>query len=135
MRVHTSADTIAVKIEDVTITFKPLTYAQKKHVCGCVSQKGASVIEDRMEMVRLAIKYSVKDVDGLTVGADAKPYTVTLGADKCLDEETIDNLMNIEGIVEALTNGSLRLATGGPFTELVGEDGNALEGVTVIAGK
>lgn len=142
MRVHTSADHyIAVKIEDeqdpekpVIVYFRPLTYAQRKEILSCIAMKGGNMIEDRMEMVRLAIRYSVKSIEGLETASG--PYSVKYEPDGFLSQETLDDIFNTDQrLVDAISLGAIKLSNGGPFTELTGDDDDQLEGVTVLTGK
>jgi hypothetical protein len=130
MRVHTADSTIAVKIEDVTIEFKPLTYAQRKEVLSCMSRKGGNIIEDRMEMVRIAVRYAIKSVTGLETAEGT--YELKKDTDGFLTEGAIDDLMNVQGLTDALTLGSVKIASQGPFTSLENDEGEPLEGVEVL---
>lgn len=139
MRVHTSADLIAVKIDDesnkdrpVIIKFRPLTYQQRKEVLSKVVQAGGNLIEDKMEMCRLAVRYSVKSVSGLeTASGD---YSIEMDPDGFLSDKSLDDIMNIPDISIPLMQGAIQIATNGPFRALLDETGEALQGVSVIEG-
>ena len=132
MKVYSPKDRFKLSIEGQGIAFilAPLTAKQKGDVLSLIANKGGNQVQDRWEMVRLALKYSVKGIDGFTDSED-KPLTLAVDADGLMTDESVDILLNIgEGQGVAIA-AALQMATGAKFDSVVdAETGLPIDGVS-----
>jgi hypothetical protein len=115
MKVYGPKDRIKVKLispdkETLGFILSPLTAKQKGEVAACMSMKAGEAMQDRWEMVRLALKYSLKCIEGIE-DADGNAIVLALGEDGGLTEESMDTVMNIPDMELAYT-AALQLAAG-----------------------
>jgi len=132
MKIYGPKDRFKVSVESHGVAFvlSPLTVKQKSEVMSAVSRAGGNVVQDRYEMVRLAVKYAVKSAEGFET-ADGTPFVLSLDADGSVSDEGLDYLMNIPDTVGALFAASLQFIHGKPDEILDGETGKPLSGVTL----
>ncbi len=125
-KIYRVTDRIRVKIGDITFDLSPLTSLQKADIMSAAMSNGAKGLQ---ESTRLALKYSVKRVEGLET-LDDVPYQVEL-ENGVLKDACIDELLNIE-ISENLNKVCLNLMHGVPQTFLDPQTGQPIEGVEVV---
>ena len=119
MIIYSPTDRIPVKIEDVTFWISPLKQLEKLKLAEIsIKAKGAVEIEDKYEALRGYIRYSVKDVEGLT-RPNGKPYKVTLDKDGYLTDASVDALMTL-GISDQLITASSALYANTPINQIKG---------------
>lgn len=92
-RIYRTTDRIPVKVDTLTVTISPLSFDQKTELQSIMMQATKDPLF-AVRGARLAIKYAVKDVQGLE-DADG-PYKVTLGEDGNLTDACVDDLLNTE---------------------------------------
>jgi len=94
-RIYKRTDRIVVKIDDVTLKLAPLTLAQKSEVQqALLLGHTKSDLREATRGVALAIKYSVKTIEGV-VDTDGNPYQLEM-SDGELTDACVDDLMNME---------------------------------------
>lgn len=91
MKIRKTTDKVSVKINDLVFKISPLTFDQKCSVQTLLASGGAASI---LKASKLAIKYAVKDVEGLQ-NQDGSKYEVKFD-EEGLSDETIDDLSNTE---------------------------------------
>jgi hypothetical protein len=99
-KVYRVTDRIKVQIDDVTFEISPLTVMQKADIKGLVKRQGGEVVSGGDQMVREAIRQSVKSVSGL-VCVNGEPYVLAF-KDGVLTDEAVDDLSNIPSVSEKL---------------------------------
>lgn len=114
MKVYIPKDRVKVSLKgsDLAFVLSPLTAKQKGEVMSCLTLKGGDAIQDRWEMVRLAIRYSLKGIDGITDSED-KPIEMTLDPDGGLSTDSMDVVMNMGTAMDLCYTAALQLATQG----------------------
>ncbi len=93
-RIYRTSDRIPVKVDDITVTIAPLTFAQKTELQTIM----LSAAKDPMNAVkgaRLAIKFAVKSVAGLE-DVNGDKYEVALDSEGLLTDECVDELLNLQ---------------------------------------
>ncbi len=129
-RIYRLTDRIKVKIDDITVTIRPLSKDEKAEIQQSVIKGRAK--GDFVEATRgivLALKYAVKGIDGL-IDSDDKPYQLQFDEHKNLTDDCVSELLNME-VTGKLTMVCISLANKIP-DEFVDENGIKLEGVDVI---
>jgi hypothetical protein len=132
VKIYRPSDRIVVKIGDVTFKLAPLTLHQKTEVqAAMIEGKGKLNIRDLTRGIALALKYSLKSVQGI-VDSDGNQYQLSQ-ENGILTDECIDDLMNME-ISNQLAMIASNMATGVPkvFTD---DKGQPLKGVELIEEK
>lgn len=130
MKILKNTDRVSVKIDTVTLKLSPLTFQQKSEVQGFMMEATKGNTQAGLEGARLAVKYSVKDMLGVT-DIDGEKYNLELGEDGCLTDECCADLTNSE-MSEKLMITCCSIMTGmkqeimDPITK------KKLEGVTVL---
>lgn len=94
-RIYKTTDRVKVKVDDLTFSISPLSYAQKSEI----QSKLYKAVNDQdmlaaQDAAVLSIKYAVKSVKGLTDGND-EPYQLEMENNQ-LTQQCIDDLLNIE---------------------------------------
>lgn len=136
MKVYGPKDRIKVKLispdkETLGFILSPLTAKQKGEVAACLSMRGGDAVQDRWEMVRLALKYSLKAIEGIE-DADGNPIQLSLGDDGGLTDESMDTVVNIPDMDLAYT-AALQLASGTTAGQIINPStGNPFDNVEVV---
>ena len=94
MRIYKAKDRIKIKVDKVTISISPLSYDQKVEVQDFMLKATTGDIKSGMEGARLAIKYAVKTIKGVT-NADGSEYSLEL-ENNSLTDECVEDLTNSE---------------------------------------
>ena len=128
MKIYSPKDRVRVTVDGVSFLFSPLTMKQKAEVMGCLTVKSGNMVQDRWEMVRLALKYSLKGVEGLE-DSEGKPWALALDSEG-VAQESLDDLSNLSDKADLLFSAALQMTTGIP-TQLIDGDGKPYEGVEV----
>ena len=124
MRVYRPSDRIKVSIDGLTFTISPLSYHEKAEIQEKAIEAGSGNFKAGLDAGMLAIKYALKDVDGLE-NADGSKFQYT-GSD-----EDIDVLFNMEQS-DKLSFVCLNLIKGVPKTFIDPHDGKAIAGVKFV---
>lgn len=124
--VYRIKDTFDVKIGDVVFKISPLDYKVK-------ADMQANVLAGKpMSAAILALKHSVKSVEGLTL-EDGSPYELSKDEDGSLDNDAINDLLNIPESAK-LNVIAISLIHGMPQGEFVDpETGKPLDGVKFVS--
>lgn len=125
--IYKTSDKIPVKIDDITVKVSPLTYSQKIEVqdlmAKAVTEKS---MKYAMEGTILAIKYSLKSVEGLK-DTNGESYQIEI-EDKKVSDDCIDDLLNMKysqklsAVCASLVHGVGR--------DILDENGQKIEGIS-----
>jgi len=126
--VYRSTDRIKIKIHDVELIVKPLSYFEKSQVEGILFKEGGVIRENSILALAKLIKYSIKEISGVN-NLDGTPYQLSFDADGSLLESSIDELMNM-GISNDLTIVLFGIRNSIP-NEIVGVDGTPLKHIQI----
>jgi len=130
-KVFKKDDRIKVQIEDVTFWLAPLTYEQKKQIMSPMTRKDTTQLDGGMEMIKQAVKMSVKKAEGLE--DDNGVYQLRFDEKTgYMTDECVDDLANIPSIGKKLTSIAMDVTSGNISEEPKDEAGRVLEGVTVF---
>jgi len=80
---------------EVTIWVSPLTYEQKISLASSTKVVSGQEVIDNVSVALKSLKYSIKDVTGLT-GFDGQPYELSFDADGTLTDECVSDLMQLD---------------------------------------
>lgn len=94
MKILRTNQTIKVKIEDLTFSFRPLTYQRKIEIHSLSGGKDFSITQRALEATRLALKYSLVNISGLE-DYYGQPLTVEMDENGFVKDEFIDDLFNL----------------------------------------
>lgn len=120
--IYKTTDRIPVKISDITVFISPLTYAQKEEIQNAFMQNKV------FEASRLAIKYAVKKLDGVSL-SDGSSYTLEL-ENGALTDGCVDDLLNMSQSQKlAMVCSTL---VGSIPTQILDDRGNPVEGVEIL---
>lgn len=110
IKIYRLTDRIPVKIGELTFWLSPLSMDQKAKIEG--NRKLVSGVEEEnaLEGARLAIKFSVKALDGVEC-ANSEPYVLEFDPDGALTDECVSEIMNLDG-AEKLVRLALNWALG-----------------------
>lgn len=128
-KIYRLTDRISVKVGDITIKLSPLTLHQKTEVqqAMMLGRLKGDVAEATRGLV-LSLKYSVKDISGVTDSEDS-PYQLQFDGEH-LSDSCVEDLLNLE-ITQKLTLICSSLVNGIP-KEFTDAAGNKLEGVEIV---
>lgn len=79
---------IPVKIGDVTFVCSPMTAPQQAEVLSYVQNQGGEIKADRYKQMRFALKYSLKDIKGVSMGG--KPFKLKFDEAGAVSDESLD---------------------------------------------
>lgn len=134
-QIYKVTDRIKVKVGDITLILSPLTKEQKMNTQLHTAKAVKGDMESAMKAVELAVKYSIKGIEGLFHVNDQGvevPYTVKLEGG-VLSDEAINDLMNME-LSDKISNVATAFLGGVP-SEIKDQKGNKIEGIEVILPK
>lgn len=121
MKIYKTTDQIPVKIEGLTFLLSPLSFEQKTEIQALAV---SADFKESMRAAKLAVKYSVKDVQGIE---DFEVENDELG----LSEECLDNLFNLPQN-ETLAFACLNLIKSFPKEFINPHTGEKLQGVDIV---
>lgn len=126
VRVSRPSDRIKIDIGGLVFTISPLTYDQKTEIQVLAAQGG---IKNGLDAARLAVKYAVKDVNGLEEldGSEFRPQVDTDG----VSNEDLDVIFNLEQC-DKLSFACLNLLQSVPREFINPHTGEPLEGVKFV---
>jgi len=127
--VYRNTDRVKLKINEVELIVKPLSYREKLEVSGAFVKEGGAVKENSLMGLYKIIKYSVKGISGVNY-MDGIPINLEFEEDDSLKEESIDELLNME-IGKELTMSMYQFINGIPKS-INDADGNPLENVQLV---
>lgn len=130
MRVYKTTDLIEVKIDNMSVFISPLSYHQKMEISESFIKAEGDMVE-AMKVVAKAISFSMKDIKGVT-NEDGTDYKLQF-ANNELTSECIDDLLNLPIHQKLITVCQSLLH--GVSGQILGPDGQPLEGVSVIPPK
>jgi hypothetical protein len=124
--VYRNSDRVRIKIDDIEVLIKPLTYREKSEISQLMvdGKIGKAAVE--------AVKCAVKDVKGIKQ-LDGKKYELEFDNDK-LSENTIDDLMNLSHSKKLILV-CLNLLSTIPEKFVDETTGEELEGVSIVKEK
>lgn len=94
MIIYPQSSRIPVEIGSIKVWVGPLTFGQKMQLQECVKMKAGKEIQDSTRIAYLTIKFAVKSIEGVTL-PDGSPYSVSLGSDSALSDESVDELLQL----------------------------------------
>jgi len=94
MVIYRLTDRIPAKIADLTFWLSPLSFEQKVNLMECKKMEGGVEVVDGLKKARLAIKYGIKGVDGLT-NADGSKYEPAMDSDGTLAWSAVDEISEL----------------------------------------
>ncbi len=129
MKIYKRSDRVTIRVGEVVLKVSPLSLAEKAEISQLlVNGRVKGVIQDLLRGTLLAVKYSVKSVEGFQDG-DKKPYQLTFDGEY-LSDECAEELLNTE------LNSKLNVICGSLISKIpdvfTDAEGNKLEGVEVI---
>lgn len=92
MKVLKLTDRVKIKIGDVTFKVAPLSYENKLEMAGCFKMDGGTQVQDIGRQMILALKYGVKEVEGITY-ADGTEYSLVFNDDGSLSDLSLSELL------------------------------------------
>ena len=123
-------DRITLKIGELTLKLAPLTFRQKAKLMSFTRNSGGEETTNGLEMIFQAIKYFIKDVDGL-VDCEGNAIAVELDDNGELKEEYADMLLSADEsptLIQALTSFMVKISK-----DLTNPDtGEKIEGAQVF---
>lgn len=125
-KIYRTTDRIIVKIEDLTFKLAPLSFSQKTEIHNHINK--GSVDNNTTEILnasRKAVKYCVKDVEGL-VDIDDNPYQLEF-ENEVLTDTCVDELLNME-LNQQIITVCAAMSNGTP-EEFVDGEGKPIPGV------
>lgn len=132
-RLHRVTDKIKVKVDSLIVTISPLTLIQKKELQAAMVKAAAGNVNSAMDAVSLALKYAVKDIQGITYEdefGNEQNYKLVFDDRGELEDSCIDDLLNLE---ESQKLNTICSSLIGSFKgKFVDHEGNELEGVSII---
>lgn len=90
-RIYKTTDKISVKVDDIVLKISPLNFEQK---CEIQTQLLSGQPMDIVRAARMAIKFAVKDVQGIE-DQEGNPYELDFSNGE-LSDDSIDDLLNLE---------------------------------------
>ena len=127
--VYRNTDRIKLKIHDVLFSVKPLSYKEKADITSTISLDGGMQTEDTMSSVQKIMKYSVKEVKGISY-PDGTPLKLKFDDNDHLEEDSIDELLNME-ITTDLTTALYGFMQGVP-KQITGPDGTKMSHIKIL---
>jgi hypothetical protein len=94
MKIYRTTDKIPVKIDSIEFKISPLNYHQKAAVQAEILKAEQGNPMAIMAAARLAIKYSLKEVSGITDSKD-QPYELEFDSEG-LTDQCVDDLLNAD---------------------------------------
>ena len=91
-KIYRLSDRIPLLIDDITVTISPLSFQEKTEIQSLM----LSATDDPMKTMvaaRLAIKYAVKDIQGLSY-ADGTDFAI-VSENGTMSDNSVDELLNI----------------------------------------
>lgn len=128
-KIYRTTDRISLQVGELKVIISPLTTHQKSAVEDAVDGTSAGL----MSAARLAIKFAVKSIDGLTDAKDKK-YTVELDENNEVTDSSIDDIFNIHE-TPRISAIAMNLINGVPSRFFDAMTGKPLEGVEFIEEK
>jgi len=119
MIIYRLTDRIPVKIGELTFWVSPLSYEQKVNLQECRKMEGGQEVVDHGARARLAIKYGVKEIQGIEC-ADGSPYQPKMDSDGTLSMEAVDELSALNSLKELVMVCMSVAARGVPDSEIPG---------------
>lgn len=127
--IYKKSDRIKVKVDDIILTLAPLSYHEKSQVQAVLLEKGEF---GALESTKLAIKYALKDIDGVE-NVDGSKYELELD-DEGVSDDAIDDLFNLEQSTK-MSVVCMSLINGVPKDFVNPHTGERLEGVSLVKEK
>lgn len=124
-RIYKTSDRIKVKVDGLVFIISPLSFDQKAEIQALAA---SGDLYKGLQAAKLAVKYAVKDVEGLKDGEGE--YQPQL-QDNILDDQSLDDIFNLEQN-EKLAFACLNLLQSIPKEFMDPHTGNKLEGVSFV---
>ena len=129
MIIYTQQDRIKISIHEVDLIVKPLSYKEKINWSNCITNSGGSQNENALTGLGLLLKFSLKEIHGITY-SDGTAFTLEFDEANNLTDECIDNLMNLEMTTDLITV-MYSLLKGIP-TEMKDASGNLIDYIKIV---
>lgn len=131
VKVYSVNTRIPIKIGDVTFKLSPFSQAQKIEMAEFANFEGGQYLQNASRMTFRAIKFSVKDVEGLEDALTGEKYKLEFDDTGCLTDACVNDILSIE-IADKLMVACMAMLKGIP-TEIVNQQtGQKMEGVEVL---
>jgi hypothetical protein len=132
MVIYRLTDRIPVKIAELTFWLSPLSYEQKVNLLDCKKMVGGEEVSDNAKRARLAIKYGIKGIEGVTC-ADGSAYAPAMDTDGTLSWGAVDEISEL-GCLTCVIQACMALLGNFAEAKLDGVEFN-LKGVKNVAKK
>jgi len=125
-KIYKVTDKIKVDVGGLVFHISPLTFDQKSEIQALAA---SGDFKKSLQSAKLAVKYAVKDVDGLE-DVDGNPYKLERD-DSGVSEDSLDSLLNLQQS-ESLQMACLGLLQGIPKQFINPFTNEKLEGVSIV---
>ena len=135
-KLYRTIDRIKVKVDSLEVTIAPLNKAQKIALQGNMLKASHGNMAAAMEAVSDALKYSIKDIKGISYedeNGNEQEYKLKLDANGELEDECIDDILNLDESQKL--NAICSSLIGGFNGKFVDPQGNELDGVSIVSSK
>lgn len=96
MKIFKTTDKIPFSIGDVKIWISPMSFGHKVEIQSTTKLKGGVEVSDGFKVALLTLKYSVKEIEGVS-NADGTPYQLEFEEDgKSLTDDCVNELFQLE---------------------------------------
>ena len=95
MIIYRLTDRIPIQIGEIRFWVSPLSYEQKIRLSELTKLKGGKEVIDQPRVVAHCLKFSLKEVEGLTL-ADGSPYVLEFDPDGSLSDASVSELLQME---------------------------------------
>lgn len=138
-RIRRTTDKVKVQIDDIIVHISPLKDFEKASVYAVVMEASKSADVTKFnEAARLAMKYSIKDIEGVYLDDEGKePYTLEFENGQVTDS-CINDLLNMDS-EDSDSNASQKLSAicsklsqGGVKQALLDHENKPLDGVSIV---
>lgn len=106
--IYRLTDQIPVRVGEVTFWISPLSLEHRGKLNSMSEKVSGSQIEVALDGATLALKYSLKDIEGVT-DATGNPYKLEFGPDGALTDDCLSEIIQLAGTPK-LTRLALRWA-------------------------
>lgn len=128
MIIRKTSDKISLKMGELVVKISPLSQIQKAEINILLT---SGDLKKTMEGSALALKYALKDIEGIT-NEDGTKYVLDKDQDGNLKDDILDDIMNAP-FSEKLIMVAFNLLNGIPSEFIDPETGTKLEGVDFVS--
>ena len=127
MKIFKMSDRIKLQIKGVILKLSPLSFAQKGEIHACTKMNGGVEEQDTIRMTFLAVKYTVKEIEGI-IDSYGNKYQLDFDGD-VLSDNCVNDLLNLE-ICQEVGISALNFLNGIP-TKICDQFGKEIPGIAL----